>query len=128
MPTSMKTVMPYYPDDMILFEEDGRAVIEFFLDPDGNVLAPSPLSATNDQTADAAIAALTEWKFEPPRKNGKRVYARMIQPFAFHYKGENPPESSKDSSTQSTESRLAPWACPQWAAARMIQVATPWRC
>lgn len=88
----VERVAPVYPQDMILFEENGKAVIEFFVDPEGQVHAPGVLVATNDQSGQAAMNALVNWRFEPPIKDGKRVWTRAIQPFAFEMKKKKTPE------------------------------------
>ncbi len=82
---TITTVMPHFPEDMKLYEISGQALIEFFIDPEGNVLAPGILSSSNEQCAYSAIGAIVEWKFEPPRKKIKPVYVRARQPFFFHY-------------------------------------------
>ena len=89
-PKRIKTVMPTFPERMKLFEHSGQALIEFFLDPDGNVMAPGILSSSNDECGYAALGAITEWKYEPPLKNGKPVYVRAEQPFYFKFV-EQPP-------------------------------------
>ncbi len=95
---TITTVMPYFPNDMILYERSGQALIEFFIDPDGNVLAPGILSSTNDQCAYSALDAIVEWKFEPPLKKRKPVYVRARQPFFFQFI-EPPPAQLKEKKT-----------------------------
>ena len=84
-PKRIKTVLPTFPENMKLYEHSGNALIEFYLDPEGNVLAPGILSSSNDECGFAALGAITEWKYEPPRKNGKPVFVRAEQPFYFKF-------------------------------------------
>ena len=92
---TISTVMPYFPEEMILYERSGQALVEFFIDPDGNVLAPGILSSSNDQCAYSALGAIVKWKYEPPLKKRKPVYVRAIQPFFFHFI-EPPPAQLED--------------------------------
>ena len=92
------TVMPHFPEDMKLYEISGQALIEFFIDPEGNVLAPGILSSSNEQCAYSALGAIVEWKFEPPLKKRKPVYVRARQPFFFKYI-EPPPAKLEDKSS-----------------------------
>ena len=82
---TISTVMPHFPENMKLYERSGQALVEFFIDPDGNVLAPGILSSSNDQCAYSALGAIVDWKFEPPLKKRKPVYVRAKQPFFFQY-------------------------------------------
>ena len=92
---TVTTVMPHFPEDMKLYELSGQALIEFFVDPKGNVLAPGILSSSNEQCAYSALGAIVEWKFEPPLKKRKPVYVRARQPFFFEYI-EPPPAQLED--------------------------------
>ena len=84
-PKRIKTVLPTYPEIMKLYEKSGFALIEFYLDPGGNVLAPGILSSSNDECGFAALGAITEWKYEKPLMNGKPVFVRAEQPFFFKF-------------------------------------------
>ena len=95
---TVSTVMPHFPEDMKLYEISGQALIEFFIDPEGNVLAPGILSSSNEQCAYSALGAIVEWKFEPPLKKRKPVYVRARQPFFFKYI-EPPPAKLEDKSS-----------------------------
>ena len=94
-PKRIKTVAPTFPENMKLYEHSGQALIEFYLDPKGNVLAPGILYSSNDECGYAALGAISEWKYEPPRKNGKPVFVRAEQPFYFKFV-EPPPAQLED--------------------------------
>jgi TonB family protein len=54
----------------------GRAVVEVFIDVDGNVLLPRIISATHEEFGYAAAQAVVDWKYEAPKKGGKRTLAQ----------------------------------------------------
>ncbi len=81
------TVAPLFPKEMFDLQASGQVLVEFFIDPQGNVKAPGIKSSSNDYFAIAALAAIKDWKFQPPIKKGKPVTARAYQPFFFEYKG-----------------------------------------
>jgi TonB family protein len=54
----------------------GNVVVEIYVDTAGNVLLPQVISATDPDLGYAAAHALAGWKYEPPKRGGKRVVAR----------------------------------------------------
>ncbi len=84
-PRLIKNVRPVYPENLKKSEKSGMVVVEFFIDPAGNVKAPGIKMATDDEFAISALAAIKEWKFEPPLKRGKPTYARVYQRFAYNH-------------------------------------------
>ena len=84
-PRLLKEVPPFFPEKMKRRNKNGRVLVEFFIDPNGNVLAPGIKSATNDDFAIAVLSAVQKWKFEPPMKNGIPVSAHVFQHFNFSY-------------------------------------------
>ena len=81
----IRTVAPEYPANMKFAETAGQVLVEFYIDPEGNVRAPGIKSATTDHFAIAALAAIEDWKFKPPKKKRKAVYVRAYQPFIFEH-------------------------------------------
>ncbi len=84
-PKLINRATPVYPESMKKAERSGFVIVDFFIDPSGNVKAPGIKMATNDEFAIAALAAVKEWKFEPPMKRGKPIYARVKQQFNFSH-------------------------------------------
>ncbi|HEU5080122.1 MAG TPA: TonB family protein [Opitutaceae bacterium] len=78
IPTPLNAESPAVPKST-----QGEAVVEFFIDEQGNVRMPSILKADNDTVAEAATAAVRNWKFEAPTVNGKPVLVRAQQTFRF---------------------------------------------
>ena len=84
-PRLIKDVRPVYPESLKKSEKSGIVVVEFFIDPAGNVKAPGIKMSTDDEFAISALTAIKEWKFEPPLKRGRPTYARVYQRFAYNH-------------------------------------------
>ena len=82
-PKLINDVSPVYPESLRKAKKSGLVVIDFFIDPTGNVRAPGIKMATNKEFAIAALVAVKEWKFDPPMKEGKPTHARVNQRFSF---------------------------------------------
>jgi TonB family protein len=78
IPTPLKADAPLVPKSA-----HGEAVVEFFIDDQGDVRMPSLVSADNADLGDAAVAAVRGWKFEPPMCQGKPALVRAQQTFRF---------------------------------------------
>ena len=61
----------------------GQVVIIFVVDDRGRVNRAKISRATDPVFEKAALAAVSKWKFEPGRRNGKAVSARMRVPITF---------------------------------------------
>lgn len=61
----------------------GTALVKFFVDAEGRVRVPVAISATEPEFGEAAVAAIRQWRFEPPHIDGKPVIAIEGQFFQF---------------------------------------------
>jgi TonB family protein len=61
--------------------------VEFIVDSTGSVKNPVVIQTNNPGFNQATIDAILGWKFEPGRKDGKLVSARMQQAFVFEIDG-----------------------------------------
>lgn len=61
----------------------GRAQVEVYIDTSGNVVLPQPTAATHPILGYVAAQAVSGWKYEPPKKAGKRVATRGILEITF---------------------------------------------
>lgn len=75
--------MPVVGADVTDKYQTGRVVVEYFVDEDGRVRAPSVIHATADEFARAALAAMAQWRYEAPRRGGKPVVTSMRYAFDF---------------------------------------------
>lgn len=64
--------------------KEGLARVEIIVSRRGTVELPRVLEATSPAYGHAAIQALADWQFEPPRLDGKVVDTRMVVPIVFN--------------------------------------------
>lgn len=74
---------PLYPAELKAGRISGDVVLSFVVDVDGSVKDMSVEKATDKAFGEAAIAAVSAWKFEPGIKNGAPVRCRLSQPLRF---------------------------------------------
>lgn len=70
-PRALVQPMPEFPAQARARNETGRVIVDFYVDVDGRVRAPSVRSATSPLLVPATLESLTQWRFETPRKNGR---------------------------------------------------------
>lgn len=82
-PKAVRQVAPVYPRAMKDDGFTGQAEVEFVVTAEGKVLFPRVISATQEDFGWAAAAAVAQWRFQPPTRNGQKVDARMTVPVLF---------------------------------------------
>ena len=82
---------PIYPSDLRKQGITGYAVIEFIVDPQGNVSETTVREASHAEFGLAAADCVSRWKFSPGRKSGRPVYVRMTVPIRFDKSPAPPP-------------------------------------
>lgn len=75
--------MPAYPATLAGKAVRGTAKVHFYVDQDGRVRLPQVSEATAPEFADAALAAVVQWRYEPPRKGVQRIVAAENWAFSF---------------------------------------------
>ncbi len=80
-------ISPVYPFDMRRSGLNGEVVVEFIVDTQGNVRDPVVVSSTHPGFEQAAIDAVSKWKFRPGRKAGAAQNTRVQQRVAFTLTG-----------------------------------------
>lgn len=83
MPKPIDMPRPSYPVVMRDQGVDGKVVVEFVVDKNGDVRLCHATSATSPEFEAAAIAAVSQWKFHPGLKGGRAVNTRMAVPIVF---------------------------------------------
>jgi periplasmic protein TonB len=78
IPTPIHAERPLVPKNA-----KGEITVQFFIDETGSVRMPSLLHTEDQALGTAAIAAVQQWKFEPPTVGGKPVLVRAQQTFRF---------------------------------------------
>lgn len=61
----------------------GRAVVDFYIDDEGLTRMPVVKQADDEVFADAAIEAISHWRFAVPMHNGIPVITHAVQSFRF---------------------------------------------
>lgn len=62
---------------------EGRVVLDFYIDEEGRPRMPVVLASDDSAFAEAAVAALSGWRFVPPMRRGEPVLVRVQQAFQF---------------------------------------------
>jgi TonB family protein len=75
---------PNYPTALWQAGQPGKAVIEFFIDKNGDAQLPTIISSTAPEFGYAAVQAVATWRFEPPRKGRKPTIVRVRIPLSFN--------------------------------------------
>ena len=81
---AIHTVAPHHPGRSVPQPPaQPTAVIDFYVDSEGRPRMPVVLRASHELYAIAAIEALLQWRFTPPRQGGLPRLVRATQAFAF---------------------------------------------
>ena len=83
IPTPVHVVSPLVNSD----EKMHTVTVEFYIDEQGTVrMAAVPRESAGDVYAAAAVAAVEQWRFEPPLRKGEPVLVLAQQEFKFRPK------------------------------------------
>jgi TonB family protein len=83
VPKELSRRPPVYPSSLHEADQPGEALIEFYIDKNGDAQLPRVVSATAPEFGFAAAQAVSTWRYEPPLLNGKAVIARAQIPVQF---------------------------------------------
>lgn len=84
MPT--KTVPPTYPSALKNDGVSGMVTVSLTVDEKGNVANVVVKKSTRPEFEQPAIDAVSRWKFEPAKKDGKPVAVQVVVPVKFSAK------------------------------------------
>lgn len=82
-PKATRVVNPQYPATAAEQGAGTRLTIDFFIDEKGRVRMPVLDRGEHSPLAEAAVAALLEWQFDPPTQRGRPVIVNAKQEFVF---------------------------------------------
>jgi outer membrane biosynthesis protein TonB len=86
IPTPIQIVRPGLPKGEAP-SADRTVTVEYFIDEEGRVRVPTvDRDQASDACAGAAIAAVEQWKFEPPTRHRKPVLVLVREDFTFRAK------------------------------------------
>jgi TonB family protein len=74
---------PIIPADAPENLNGGEVLVEFFVDRDGAVQLPRLISADHPSLGFAAVQAVSHWRFQPMKKDGKPAIVRLRAPLEF---------------------------------------------
>ncbi len=82
-PSPLMQPAPVFPYSLKSTISEARVVVEFIVDSNGEVVAPSVVSSTHEGFNENALVGVSKWKFKPGMKAGKRVNTRVRAPINF---------------------------------------------
>ena len=81
---ALHVVQPQPPGDALASPPSRPTVmVDFYVDETGRPRMPVVLRAPHDLYASASVAALMQWRFNPPARRGRPVIVRATQLFTF---------------------------------------------
>ncbi|MBP7483161.1 MAG: TonB family protein [Lacunisphaera sp.] len=82
-PKALAQPMPAYPAALVPRGSEGTASVRFYVDETGRVRLPEVLAASAPEFGAAALAAVAQWRYEPPQHGGRTVVAADNWAFKF---------------------------------------------
>ncbi|MDA7916625.1 energy transducer TonB [bacterium] len=82
-PKVISQILPRYPHDMRRSGIDGEVMVKLVVGPDGRVRAAEAVKYSHRPFAEAATAAVKKWRFQPGKRQGRRVAFRVTVPVLF---------------------------------------------
>ena len=82
-PTPRFQARPQYPAEMRAAGVSGEVVVDFVVDANGDVQKAFALRSSQREFEEAAVMAVSKWKFKAGQKAGRDVAARMQVPIVF---------------------------------------------
>lgn len=82
-PKVIKQEMPGYPSALAGQKVQGTASVRFFVDQSGRVRLPQVVDATVPEFGAAALAAVSQWRYESPKIGARQVVASDAWQFEF---------------------------------------------
>jgi TonB family protein len=83
-PTQIVHAVPSpYPREAKQAGLEGRVIVEIEVDEHGNVARTTVIGESPKLLADAAVSAVSQWKFRPHTYRGAPVKVRLRQPITF---------------------------------------------
>jgi protein TonB len=82
-PTVLEKVAPAYPDACMDAGIEGRVIVECLVTRNGTVVGATALRSPDPALGEAAVAAVSSWKFSPAMRDGKAVDAVIRIPVEF---------------------------------------------
>lgn len=81
--TPLDTTAPLYPPPSARADTKQSVVVDFYVDEKGHPRMPVVVNGAQAHYANAAVDALTRWRFNEPKRDGRPVTVRVRQEFVF---------------------------------------------
>ena len=85
----LSTVVPAFPAELAGKNLRGFATIGFVVDGAGRVRVPAVTDASSPEFGEVALAAVRQWRFEPPRRDNLPVQVMADRTFRFGPQGKS---------------------------------------
>lgn len=85
-PELIHAVRPVYPARLAQRGAAAAVTVEFYIDEQGAVRMPAITGPAEPALAQAAVAAVQQWKFAPPLRRGRPALVQASQTFVFDAK------------------------------------------
>jgi TonB family protein len=85
IPRPLVQTGPVYPPALRQQNISGYAVVGFIVDTEGDVRDVRVIQATHEEFGAAAVACVSEWKFQPGVRGGRKVNVRLSVPIHFDF-------------------------------------------
>jgi TonB family protein len=82
-PVPLEQPGPAYLREWIAEGRQGTIAVEFYIDEQGRPRMPVAVEPADALLAAAAVFAVKQWRFEPPKYRGQPVLAHAMQTFIF---------------------------------------------
>ena len=82
-PAEKYKARPVYPESMRRLGISGEVLVDFLVDPSGNVRNATAVHSSQRDFEESACTAVGKWKFRAGRKDGHAVYVHMQVPIVF---------------------------------------------
>jgi TonB family protein len=83
IPDTIVEVAPMPPDQLGAVAPEGKVVVDYYVDPEGKVRMPIILESSDEAFSNSVLLAMTEWRYEPPRRDSVPVMTRLWREFRF---------------------------------------------
>jgi protein TonB len=84
----VRTAAPEYPYELKRAGISGVVTVAFSVDEKGNVIDPAVQKSSNKGFEQAALNAISKWKFKPALQDGTPVKSKLAIPLQFSNAGD----------------------------------------
>ena len=82
-PVPIDQLPPKYPPEYQKTGREGDVLVDFVVGTDGSVINPSAISSSDKGFEPSAVAAVSQWLFQPGQKDGNVVNTHMQVPVVY---------------------------------------------